>query len=887
LKLINIKVERRLRKVKSLNIKKLIVFALLLFGFTYSRATHNRAGEITYVQLSDLSFEITITTYTYTLSFADRPQLEVEWGDNSTSIADRQSILYLPNYYKRNIYKIVHTYPGPGIYKIVVQDPNRNADVLNIPNSVNVVFSISTILIVNPSIGRNNTPVLLNPPYDKAARGYIFIHNPGAYDPDGDSLSYALTTCTREDGKPIENYRLPPATNFIRVDSISGDLIWNTPRDTGAYNVAMEIQEWRYGKKIGVVVRDIQINVYDTKNKPPVIGPLHDRCVVAGEVVDFNITANDPDSDFISLFSTSGIYSLAPCPATFTKVDSIAGLATSRFRWATCLEAVRNQPYDIIIKADDYSGEQNLSDIDNFRIKVLGPPPVLNSVSPEGKFMRLVWNNYGTTAIIGFNIYRKEGASSFAPDSCTSGIPASTGFVKTGYIAGSGAVSFIDTDNGQGLQNGKEYTYRIVAVFANGAESKASNEITSSLVSGVPVITNVSVRTTSPANGSIVVRWKKPDKLDTIPALGPYEYLIYRADGITGTNYTQVRSIQTATLNETSFTDTLINTQAGGFIYKIELYNNASGNRFLIGEPGYASSIFLVASPGDRKVRFTISRNVPWINTRYDFFRLNETTLQYDSIGTTNLLDFVDAGLVNGRQYCYKVRSTGGYTPIDLPKNLINFSQETCASPIDNEAPCQPDITVTSQCDSLYNTVRWSISDAGCLEDVAGYNIYYKTITEENLALLTVIDDKNTFSYKHLPGEVISGCYAVSAFDLIGNESLKSVMICVDSCNFYEIPNVFTPNGDDINDWLKAKTSGLVEKVDFKLFNRYGVLIFQTDEPRLNWDGTYKGKIVSPGVYFYQCDVFERRISGLEQFHLSGFVHVITEAGATVTKPEL
>jgi gliding motility-associated-like protein len=887
LKLINLKVERRLRKVKSLKIKKLIVVALLFFFYCNGWATHNRAGEITYVQLSDLSFEITITTYTYTLSYADRPQLEISWGDNTSSIADRISILYLPNYYKRNIYKITHTYPGPGVYKLVVQDPNRNANIINIPNSVNVVFSISTTLIVNPAIGRNNTPVLLNPPYDKAARGYIFIHNPGAYDPDGDSLSYALTVCTREDGKPIENYKLPAASHFIRVDSISGDLIWDSPVDTGAYNVAMEIREWRYGKKIGVVVRDIQINVYDTKNKPPVNGPLHDRCVEVGDVIDFKTSATDPDNDFMSLFSTSGIYSLAKCPATFTKVDSIAGYASSRFRWTPCYEAVRNQPYNVIIKADDYSGEKKLSDIDNFNIKVLGPPPVLTGASPEGKFMRLVWNNYGTTAISGFSIYRKEGASSFVPDSCTSGIPSSTGFVKVGYIAGSSTVSFLDTDNGQGLQFSREYTYRIVAVYTNGTESKASNEISSSLVSGVPVITNVSVRTTSATNGSLVVRWKKPDKLDTIPALGPYEYLIYRANGITGTNYTQVRSIQTATLNETTFVDTLINTQSGGFIYKIELYNNATGNRFLIGDPGYASSVFLSAAPGDRKIRFVITRNVPWINTRYDFFRLNETTMKYDSIGTSNVLNFVDEGLVNGKQYCYKVRSTGGYTAIDMPKNLINFSQETCAAPIDNEAPCQPGINVTSQCDSLYNNVRWTIADNNCLQDVAGYNIYYKLITEENLSLLTVINDKNTFSYKHYPGEVIAGCYAVSAFDLIGNESLKSVMICVDSCNFYEIPNVFTPNGDDINDWLKAKTSGLVEKVDFKLFNRYGVLIFQTDEPKLNWDGTYKGKIVSPGVYFYQCDVFERRISGLEQFHLSGFIHVITEAGATVTKPEL
>jgi gliding motility-associated-like protein len=77
-----------------------------------------------------------------------------------------------------------------------------------------------------------------------------------------------------------------------------------------------------------------------------------------------------------------------------------------------------------------------------------------------------------------------------------------------------------------------------------------------------------------------------------------------------------------------------------------------------------------------------------------------------------------------------------------------------------------------------------------------------------------------------------------------------------------------------------------VERVDFKLFNRNGLLIFSTDKPKIDWDGTYKGRVVSPGVYFYQCDVFERRISGLEQFHLSGFVHVITVEGAKAPKQQ-
>ncbi|HMT67953.1 MAG TPA: hypothetical protein PKE28_10175, partial [Bacteroidales bacterium] len=238
-------------------IKRRIFYALaLLLAVTFSAtATHNRAGEITYRQISDLTFEVTVTTFTYTLSKADRPSLDVEWGDNSITNVARISETILPNDYKKNVYVAEHTYPGPGVYRIVVQDPNRNLGVENIPNSVNVVFSISTILIVNTGIGRNSTPLLLNPPYDKAALGQVFIHNPAAFDPDGDSLSYKLTVCTREDGKPIQNYTLPPASRKFYVDSISGDLVWDAPTAIGIYNVAMEIQEWRAGIKIGIVVR--------------------------------------------------------------------------------------------------------------------------------------------------------------------------------------------------------------------------------------------------------------------------------------------------------------------------------------------------------------------------------------------------------------------------------------------------------------------------------------------------------------------------------------------------------------------------------------------------------------------------------------------------------
>lgn len=867
--------------------KRILTLALISLNFLSLLATHNRAGEITYRQLSDLTYEITITTFTYTLSYADRPELTVEWGDNSTSVAKRIIKTGLPNYYQKNVYVINHTFPGPGVYVIVVQDPNRNFGVQNIPNSVNVVFSIRTILIVNPAMGRDNTPVLLNPPYDKAAKGHIFIHNPAAFDPDGDSLSYKLTVCTREDGKPIENYTFPPATHKFYVDSISGDLVWDTPKDTGKFNVAMEIQEWRNGKKIGIVVRDMQIEVFNTNNNPPVNGPLKDICVEAGETIDFIVTSTDSDNDHISLKATSGVFSLTGCSAAFTKIDSLAGSASSRFRWVTCHENVRSQPYDVIIKSEDDNRELRLFDIDNLQIKVVGPSPHVNNASPEGKFIRLTWNDFGTPAIAGFSIYRREGASSFVPDSCYGGIPISTGFIKVGFIAGSSITSYIDTDNGQGLQFGKEYTYRIVAVYPNGTESKASNEVTSTLVSGIPVIRNVSVTNTDDVNGSIWLAWKKPDRLDTIPlATGPYEFRIYRAEGITGTVYQKIKTIPTVTLNDTTYLDTPLNTRTKAFIYKIELFNMAGADSFMIGEPSYASSTFIEIVPGDRKAKFVIRRNVPWINSRYDIFRLNEATMTYDSTGTTGLLSYADTGLINGTQYCYYIRSTGAYQHPDLPKNLVNLSEISCITPVDNEPPCVPELTVISQCEELYNRLRWTVSDPACFSDIAGYKIYAKTTSQEHLSLIATINDRNTFEYDDDSLSIMAKCYAISAFDAVGNAGDTSVMVCVDSCNFYEIPNVFTPNDDGFNDWLVAKTSGLVEKVDFKIFNRNGLMLFKTSDPKLNWDGTYKGKIVSPGVYFYQCNVTERRITGLETFHISGFVHVITEKGAKVKKEE-
>jgi gliding motility-associated-like protein len=67
--------------------------------------------------------------------------------------------------------------------------------------------------------------------------------------------------------------------------------------------------------------------------------------------------------------------------------------------------------------------------------------------------------------------------------------------------------------------------------------------------------------------------------------------------------------------------------------------------------------------------------------------------------------------------------------------------------------------------------------------------------------------------------------------------------------NLY-IPNAFTPNGDGLNDEFAPVGYG-VKQFEMKIFNRWGELIFTTDDIQNKWDGTYLGEKVQPGSYVY------------------------------------
>jgi gliding motility-associated-like protein len=70
-------------------------------------------------------------------------------------------------------------------------------------------------------------------------------------------------------------------------------------------------------------------------------------------------------------------------------------------------------------------------------------------------------------------------------------------------------------------------------------------------------------------------------------------------------------------------------------------------------------------------------------------------------------------------------------------------------------------------------------------------------------------------------------------------------------CHFY-IPNIFSPNNDGINDDFRMLGSACrLEAFEMKIYDRWGGLLFTSQDERFGWDGTSEGKRLDPGVYTY------------------------------------
>jgi gliding motility-associated-like protein len=856
------------------------VSGLLVFLFiqVHLYATHERAGEITYRHISGYTYEITLITYTYRPSPADRPELEIKWGDGTSAILPRVNPpTDLTQYIRRNVYIGQHTYSGQGIFKISIEDPNRNYGIINIPNSVNIPFYIETELVIHQWLGSNNSVVLLNPPLDYGCVNRLYIHNPAAYDPDGDSISYKLTICKGLGGMPIPGYQYPAASNIFTIDALTGDLIWDKPTLQGEYNVAFIIEEWRAGVRMGYVTRDLQIKIDACDNNPPVINCIDDTCITANETLSFEIEAVDPDGDMLYLYATGGPFLQNLSPAQI-EPDPASGIGNTntQFNWTTKCDHVRKNPYPAYFKAIDSvsPGTVALSSYKTVNITVVGPEPEMIEAIPLGTSIKVSWNNYECDNALGFYLYRSDSYFNFTHGYCETGVPAYTGFKKIAEIKELNTTIFTDDNNGNGLIHGIEYCYMITAFFSDGAESYASNEVCATLKKDIPIITNVSVDSTSISDGKIYIAWSKPTELDTILIPGPYEYRLFRKDSSPASEFSQIAVFDN--LNDTLFHDTFLNTRELQYRYKIDFYNLETGNSYKIGSTVAAPSVFLEPEGTDRSILLDWNNDVPWTNELFTIYRKNELTSAFDPIGWSEIPFYADTGLINGKEYTYKIKTSGKYSAPGLIKPIINFSQINSGKPVDNVPPCPPVLSVDVNCEELINHLTWTYPDTCVIEELIFY-IYYSAAQSLDYLL---IDSTTEYSYtfKTNPPSVV-GCFTITALDSLRNQSLYSNVRCIDiyECGRIWFPIVFTPNADNFNDFFEADSVNSIHHLDLRIFNRWGTIVFDTEDPFFKWNGMDEknNRECSPGVYFYEGIVSEYTLQGPVERKVRGSVTLL------------
>ncbi len=667
-------------------------FSLLLFtliALPKAKATHLRAGDITVVLNNCGSLQYTIHLNVYTR--VDPPTVTVVFGGGTLNFGDGTTLVTsrVPNppiiaqvdnggvgYVN---YPVNHTFPGPGTYTITYYEQNRNDGVLNMSNSVETPFFIQTQITIAPLLGCDRPPILLVPPIDEGCTGVRWTHNPGAYDPDGDSLSYSLyvpqqggvydATGNFTSGVPVSGYEVPDAKKFytqinlpypdvredgtgppiFAIDATTGTITWDAPGEAGEYNIAFFITEWRkrFGQwySLGYVERDMQIIIQNCNNKRPLITVPHDTCVVAGALVKGLVIATDPDGspssgaggigDSVNIQAYSQVFSLGATytpPSTYTNpiwqpTFSSIQQAQLHFNWQTDCNDVAQEPYQVVFKATD-NGAPPLATFGTWNITVVAPPPLWISatVNPGQRSAQLNWQLYsascaGVSSGSLIQIWRRVDSNPFTPPNCVTGMPESAGYTMIAQIP-VGSTSYLD----KGLAPGAKYCYRLVTSVSltsgSSVPSIVSQEIcVPPIIADAPVVTNVTVDVTDRQVGQITVKWRPPYQASTSQFPPPYTYRVFRnnSNSVSGFKDVSPPGPSPGPIKDTTYVDNLVNSQYPNvYYYRVVAFAN-NGN--FVDSSAVASSVQLSLKPIFKQIQLFWNATVPWSNNTLQYPR--------------------------------------------------------------------------------------------------------------------------------------------------------------------------------------------------------------------------------------------------------------------------
>jgi gliding motility-associated-like protein len=848
------------------NISLLLVLSLCCFS---AFAKHLVGGTLTYRSIGFNQYELTLELYRDCFSgtdFDDNIKMGIfdglASGNDSAMmvlIVKRGAIQYVPNTsnnpcvpaptnicYERVEYITTVALPANSHgYWITWGRCCRNGTIVNI-NTPEATGMAIAAFIPSSNLATNNT----SPKFNKNSPTFVclndlFEFDHSATDADGDSLVYMLSTPYTA-GDNINNQTpYPPITPFDQIswmppynlnNVMAGNPILNIDPFTGKLSVrpsklgqfvfSVSVIEYRNGVKLSEVKRDIQLNVTNCPiNFPPTVSlDANDPQIKGdtlvfyyGEQKCFNLTVKDENGaplpqDNLLVSFTGDIFTTPTPPATAITPTGQSPL-TTQICWTPDCSEPDNIKTVIMRVSDNNSCPSPNVVFDTIYIKLqpgAATPPDLRCVSIEGpNTVRLSWINPSTEKLNGFNGYiieRNDG----------------TGWTTLGNINDATLTTF--SDNTAFNAYTQHYCYRIstAKICPNYFVGQPSNEVCTIFVQAVAI-----------NQAQIKITWNPLKDVNFSPTYSiladsgtTAEYVI--ANGIKDTSF-----IFTGCIFAGHFRVRVIDPISG-----CESYSNVSNDESVYNLPVTAIRLCIASVDSSNK-----GVHLKWFREKdddfktYRIYRADAGSSAFSLVGEVNVQNdttyFDQTALVGEKSYCYYVDA------VDV---------------------CELTASTQTECTILLSADRTGYTVDLSWNQYSGWNP-----ADYSFSLFSVQNDKSqilkgnftssdlTYNDSEIVNEVSVYCYKIEATNRTTNECehTQSNTVCITFSPTLYLPTAFSPNGDGINDIFEVKGSFHLS-YEFVIYNRFGNLIFTSNNVQDSWDGNYKGSPAPEGVYTYR-----------------------------------
>ena len=614
----------------------------------------------------------------------------------------------------------------------------------------------------------------------------------------------------------VERFAIPVA-DFLASDTLGCSPEGITFFDRSAPTPAA--WQWDFGDG-NTSNQQNPVNVYQADGIYTVSLRITDVNGCVNEMTKVNyIELDHPQIDFSVEYEAG----CPPLPVTFRATGSgLAGFAN--WQWDFGDGRVTTVLRDSIIYAYPVAGvyDVSLTVTDSLGCKSTITKPeivsVLGDIIPDPIELHAVtvlnddqvglsWRPHNDDDFMKYTIYREDPGAGFVR------------VFESFYISDT---TWID-DQVQTTQN--SYCYKVTVTNFCGTESDLN-------ITGNHCTIEV---TATPTPGQILVDWNPYIGWRNVAQYEVYRVNSYNPQDVTFLSVLPGTQTQFSEEIEDCFNDYFYRVKAIGTAQLQESWSDTSLAVNFHGTVGRATQLVRATVENNREVLIEWKQfELPGIEFVYLEKQYNNGPWAVLATLSQDQLQYVDTDVdVQKNAYRYRVSaqdSCGNYTPLsNIGRTVVTKVEKDGLTPIIRWTPYE---------EWTYGVDRYAIE---IFVDTLGQ---WQIVDRVNGDIHEYYDTQSNFDQPEY-------CYRVVAEEQGGNRALSySNESCISILSNIRVPNAFTPNLDGINDEWKA--SGLhIQTFHLQIFSRWGMMLFESYDPEIGWDGTYRGQQVKEGVYTY------------------------------------